>query len=69
MVKDRRREEKKTVVVESRCVNLFSSDVFEEFGLVEDSGSFGDSWSTFTVTLVVFFGVCACGFVGCACCD
>ena len=35
------------VVVKRRCVNPFASDVFEEFGPVDDLGSFGDSWGNF----------------------
>ena len=37
----------KTVSAKRRCVNPFSSDVFEEFGPVDDSGSFGGSWEEF----------------------
>ena len=33
----------KTSVVKSNCVDPFSSDVFEEFFPVDDSGSFGSS--------------------------
>ena len=39
------REEEKTFVVKRRCVTPFCSDVFEALGPMEDSGSFGDSWS------------------------
>ena len=39
------REEKRRVAVKRRCVNPFSSDAFEEFSPVDDSGSCGDSWS------------------------
>ena len=35
---------------------------------MEDSGSFGDSWGDLHGDSW-FFGACACGVVGCACCD
>ena len=41
------REDEKTVVLKRGCVNPFSSDVFEEFGAMDDVGSFGDSWDDF----------------------
>ena len=37
------REEEKTVI-KRRCVNLISIEAFEEFSLMDDSGSFEDSW-------------------------
>ena len=36
--------EAERVVVKRRCVNLFPEVFFEEFGPMDDSGSFGDSW-------------------------
>ena len=45
MVGKRKQREEEKSVVERRCVNPFSSNVFEEFSPVDDSGSFGDSWS------------------------
>ena len=67
------REEEKTVVVKRRCVKPFSSDVFDEFGPVDDSGSFGDSWDGFSECLPavslgvpVVTDVCLFPFVWCA---
>ena len=57
------REEEKTVVVERRCVNPFSIDVSEEVSPMDDLGRFGESWDDF------YRDSCACGVVGCACCD
>ena len=56
--REEEREEEETVVVKTRCVNPFSSDAFEEFSPVDDSGSFGDSWVTFWMTPVFLRSVC-----------
>ena len=44
MVRERWKEEEITIVATRRCVNPFSSDVFEELGPMEDLGRVGDSW-------------------------
>ena len=31
-------------MIKRRCGNLISSEPFEEFGPMDDLGSFGDSW-------------------------
>ena len=51
------REEEKTFVVKRNCVDPFSSDVFEEFFPVDDSGSFGCSGDALHGD--------SCGFTGC----
>ena len=50
------REEERTVI-KKRCMNLISSDTFEEFSPVDDLGSFGDSWDEFLSD--------SCGFSDC----
>ena len=52
-----KREEEKTVI-KRRCVNRFSSDVFKEFGPMDESGSFGESCGDFCGD--------SCGFSMCA---
>ena len=46
-VRDRRKETDRKRLLKEGLVTFFSSDVFEEFGLVDDLGSFGDSWEDF----------------------
>ena len=60
--------EKERTVIKRVCVNLTSSDGFEEFSPADDSGSFGCSWSDLYCD-PCRFSECACGAVGCACCD
>ena len=52
-----KREEEKTYVAKRKCVNPLSSVVFEGFGPVDDSGSFGSSGDDFHGD--------SCGFTGC----
>ena len=63
------RKEEKTVVVERRCVDLFFPVMFLRnlvpWMIWEVSGILG---KTFLSDSCGVFGVCACGFVVCACC-
>ena len=48
MVKERWREKRrKRMLLKERCVDPFSSTVFEEIGLMDGLGSFKDAWIDF----------------------